>query len=136
MSMQDEKWTFSDAQAITSIGDTESSDTVDVGRATPPLGAGTPVWCNVKVATAFSSGGQATLEVRLETGAANTLGTILMQSREWAVAECVKGKVLMSIPVPAEDVLRHLGMQYEVGTSAMSAGNVDAWVGGSPINDV
>ena len=134
MSMADLKWTFSDAQEVTSVATVDCDNPVDIGRVTPKIGGGTPLWVNVQVGTVFASAGQATLQVTLETGAAVGGDTQLWQSQAWAVASCTAGKVLASIPIPSE-CLQFLLTTYTVATSAMTSGDLNAWIGTSPIYD-
>lgn len=134
MSMTDLKWTFSDGQLLTSVGTVDCDNPVDIGRVTPKIGGGTPLWVNVQVGTKFASGGSATLQVTLETGATVGGDTQLWQSQAWAVADCIAGKVLASIPLPSE-CLQFLLPTYAVAASAMTSGDINAWIGTSPIYD-
>jgi len=134
MSRQDLKWVFSDAQAITSVGDTDGTDTVDIGRTSPRIGGGTPLWFNAVVNTLFTSSGSATLLAKIEHGTTNALGTTLVSGVAIAKASLTAGKVLLSVPLPPE-CLRHIGAVFTVGVSAMTAGKVDAWIGTSPVYD-
>ncbi len=136
MSMLDRLWTFCEEQAITATGDTNCTDIVDIGRTTPKIGVGTPLWANAVVHAGFTgTSASCTLLAKLETGAANTIGTTLIPGIAVLRAECTAGKVLLSIPLPSEDILRYVGMVFTVGHSAIATGTVDAWIGTSPIKD-
>ncbi len=136
MSMLDRLWTFCEEFAVTGTGDTDGTDTIDIGRTTPKIGGGTPLWANAVVHTGFTgTSASCTLLAKLETGAANTIGTTVVTGNAVLRANCTAGKVLLSIPLPSEDLLRHVGMVFTVGHSAIATGTVDAWIGTSPIYD-
>lgn len=130
----DKLCTFCEEQAITATGDTDCTDTVDLNVTLPQIGKGTPLWANAVVALGFTgTSASCTLLAKLETGAANTLGTAVVTGSPVLRAECVTGKVLLSIPLPAEGLLQHVGMVFTVGHSAIADGKVSAWLGLEPL---
>jgi hypothetical protein len=125
-----DKMIFSNAQAVTTSGATNSTNTLDVGEtANPNAGAGTPIWCYVMVNTTFSpcTGTTATFDAALQQ-CATSGGTFeqIAQGFAFSNGEIVKGLNLMTHPLPAKHK-RYLKVVYTTTTgSGWIAGNIDA----------
>ena len=116
------------------IGSTDSTNIVDLGT-TRDIGDGaTPhnLFLSAQVATAFTSGGSATLQVQGAVAPDNGSGapgawTVLEQSRAVPVASLVQGFAFLKGALPTADVAyRFLKLTYVIGTAAMTAGTIKA----------
>lgn len=124
---------FSDAQAVTSTGSTASTNIVDLGVARDIGGAVTEqLMLLCQVATAFTSGGAATLQVQFQTAPDNGSGApgswvTLAQSDAIAVAALVQGYRFLpgELPGPTQRFVR---LNYVVATATMTAGALSAAV--------
>lgn len=122
--IRDVQTIYSDAQAITSVGNTDSTNTID------QLAAGDTYvqqFLRVRVNTAFTSGGSATLAVNLVTdddpafGSATTIPLVTATP----VGSLTAKKVLFQGRLPI-GIKRYRKLVYVVGTAAMTAGKIDA----------
>jgi len=122
---------FSAAQAVSSTGATPSTNTIDLGVARDIGGAVTDqLMLLCEVATAFTSGGSATLQAQFQTAPDNGSGApgawvTLSQSDAVPVASLVQGYKFLpgELPGPTQRFLR---LNYVVGTAAMTAGALKA----------
>lgn len=100
------------------------------------MGAGEPLWLNVRVATAFGSAGSATLKVALKRetdGTIDTDSTTIWETNAIPVATLVDGYAIMRMPLPYNvDEDAYTGLLYTIGTAAMTAGTVDAFLDHGP----
>lgn len=116
---------YSEAQAITSTGNTDSTNTID------QLAAGDAYVANflvVRVDTTFTSGGAGTLAVNLVTSDAADFGSGVKTFpivAATALAGLTTGTNLHRGRLPL-GLLRYRKLVYVVGTAAMTAGKVDA----------
>lgn len=122
--IRDVQTIYSDAQAVTDVGTTDSTNTID------QLAAGdtyVPQFLRVRVNTAFTSGGSGTLAVNLVTDDASNFGsaTTIPLVAATAVASLIANKVLFQGRLPI-GIKRYRKLQYVVGTAAMTAGKIDA----------
>lgn len=124
---------FSDDQAITASAD--STNVIDLGAPGTPYGAaaalnqdigkGAKIPLLVQVTEAFDN--LTSLEVKLSTGAATTLGTTIA-SQTILLADLVAGKQLNLDFLPNGIVERYLGMEYVVTGTTPTAGKVTAGI--------
>lgn len=126
--MLDAKLIFSDAQAETTAAAHDSTNIIDTEIANSNLGEGSQLKLYVKVNTTFTSGGSATMIVALQSSADNSTYVSEAISRTWAVADMTAGTDLLCINIPREH-RRYLKLVYTIGTAAMTAGAIDAWIG-------
>jgi hypothetical protein len=123
----DDTLKFSDGQAVTTQTDNASDYTVDA------LGAGDmlakPLFVNIDVDTACTSGGAATVVASLQTCAESTFAspTTLLASGAIPVASLVQGYRVLQGRVPG-GVLRYLRVVYTVGVAALTAGKFNAFL--------
>ena len=100
------------------------------------MGAGEPLWLNVRVGTAFGSSGSATLTVDLMRETDTTIdasSTTIYQTGAIPVATLVAGYNIIRMPLPYNvDEDQYTGLLYTIGTAAMTAGTVDAWIDHGP----
>jgi len=122
----DQTLVLSDAQAETTQTDHASTNVVDTLLAGDMLAK--PLYLDVTVDTAFTSGGAATLQAILQTSDAEAFGSgnvTLMDSGTIALATLVKGHKLLQGRIPA-GCKRYLRVVYTIGTTTMTAGKVNA----------
>jgi hypothetical protein len=116
---------LSNGQAVTSTGDTASTDVYDTGAAAD-VGIGYDVYMHVKTRAAFTSGGAGTLQVVLQDSADNSSWAdvqTLTPARALAALGANTEIVRARLPI---GLRRYIRFAYRVGTAAMTAGTVDA----------
>jgi len=124
---------FSDDQAITASAD--SSNVIDLGVAGTPyggaaalnrdIGKGNKIPLLVQVTETFDN--LTTLEIRVSTGATESLGTTVI-SEVVALADLVVGKQMVLDCLPNQITERYLGIEYVVVGTAPSVGAVTAGI--------
>jgi hypothetical protein len=115
----------------TSTGSTASTNIVDFGIARDVGGAvSDQLMLLCQVATAFTSGGAATLQVQFQTAPDNGSGlpgswVTLAQSDAVPVAQLVQGYKFLpgELPGPTQRFVR---LNYSIGTAAMTGGTLKA----------
>ena len=140
MALFDAMFELSDAQDIGALTDTEvaaSTNVVNWTQSDLEMGAGEPLWLNVRVGTeAFESSGSATLAVALKRetdGTIDTDSTTVWTTPALAIAGLTAGAWIMRMPLPYNiDEDAYMGLLYTGGTATMSAGTVDAWIDHGP----
>ena len=89
-----------------------------------------------KLATAATSGGAATLQVRLVSDdtatPSTTTATVHATSAAIAVASLTAGSTVMVTRLPSGSYERYIGIQQITGTAAFTAGAVDAFLTSDP----
>ncbi len=122
---------FSDGQAISVLGDTASSNVIDLKVARDIGGAVTDsLYLLCQVTTAFTSGGSATMAVAVQ--GSNTEGsgyTDLYKSPAVAVASLVQGYKFLQGPLLSmlsTALYRYLRLNFTVAVASMTAGNITA----------
>jgi len=134
MPQVDAKLLFSDDQAETTVPAHDSTNTVDLGAATPNSGAATPKWLNIICTEAVTSGGAGTVAFSLQDSTDHSTWVIIWQTDAIAKATLVKGYTL-AIPLPAEHS-RYLKVVYTIGTAVLTAGKFSAWISLTPVRTV
>lgn len=117
---------FSDEQAVTSTGDTASTNVVNAG--TGDAGAGENLFLFITVDEAVTSAGAATVQFVLQTDDNESFSsaTDAMLSASIGKAALTAGAtVKMRLPVGLEKYLR---VAYRVGTAALTAGKFSAFI--------
>ena len=115
----------------TALGSTVSTNIIDLGIARDIGGAVTDqLMLLCQVATAFTSGGSATLQVQFQTAPDNGSGSpgawsTLAQSDAIPVASLVQGYKFLPGELPG-GTQRFVRLNYVVGTAAMTAGTLKA----------
>lgn len=132
----DAKLELSSAQALASVGTHASTNVINFGTGYDEFGdtaqrnpgEGGQMWLNVQVETAFTSVGAGTLSIKLQDSADNATFADVYTGETWALASLTAGAKLLRMPLPA-DLRQYVRLLYTVGTTAMTAGKVDAWIG-------
>lgn len=134
----DKQLMFSEAQALTSTGNTLSTNTIDLGLTGSPaiggtilydIGRGSPVLIIAQVVTTFTSGGAGTLAVQFvqaDNAALSTNLEVLQATDAIALATLTAGYTFRLSAVPSGVSKRYIGLRYVIGTAAMTAGAVTA----------
>lgn len=128
MGMLDSQTKFSVAQAVTSTGDTASTNIYDSGSAeSSDIGLNDELWINVICNTTATSGGSATVQAVLQDSADNSTFADALVGAVLPVASVKQGTVLLQA-CPPLGLRRYLRVVYRVGTAALTAGKFDAFV--------
>lgn len=140
MAIQDAKLRFSDGQAETTVAAHDSTNIINLGAGYDEWKAALiadygeaakELYLHVIVSTTFTSGGSATLQVALQDsadGAAFAATSPPVATAAIAKASLVAGYELLRVKLPS-DLRQYVKLVYTIGTAAMTAGAVDAWIG-------
>lgn len=124
MSLVDARLELSSAQALTASAD--STNVVDLTQTARQVGAGKPLFVHFNVTVAADgTTTDETYSFAISTGAATSLGTKLAE-RTIGYATLVAG-YNFSMQVPADGVLRYLGVEYTLGGTSPSV-TMDAYL--------
>ena len=133
MALYDAMFEFSNGQAITSSDQADYA--IDFQNSDLEMGAGNPVYLNVRVNTAFATGDSATLAVALvydDTGV-DSGSTTVFTTPAIAATALTAGAWVLRVPLPYNiDEERYVGLYYTVGTGTFTAGAIDAWLDHGP----
>jgi len=128
MGMLDINTKFSAAQAVTSTGDTASTNVYDAGSAeSSDIGLNDELWFNVICNTTATSGGSATVQAVLQDSADNSTFADALVGAVLPVASVKQGAVLLQV-CPPLGLRRYTRIVYRIGTAALTAGKFDAYV--------
>ena len=135
MALFDAMFEFDDAHAVFDTNDTVvSTNVLDMQAADLEMGAGTPLYLNCRVSTAFTGGTTIQVILRADTDALQTGGTDIYTSEAFAVddAESVAGAWLCRVPLDVDfDKDRYIYVAY-TNAGANTAGSVDTWIDHGP----
>lgn len=132
----DERNEFADATALDTGGTGLAllGDVIDLGAEAPEgFGEGEQMYLCIQVTTAVTSAGAATVQFQLVSDAQAAIAadgseTLHAQSDAIPKATLVAGYMVV-LPVPqTPDYERYLGVQTNVGTAALTAGAVNAFL--------
>jgi len=128
MGMLDNQAKFSVAQAVTSTGDTASTNVYGQDfAAASDFGLADAHWINAVVNTTFTSGGSATIQAVLQDSADNSTFADVLAGPVVPVASATAGAVLLQA-CPPLGLRQYIRIAYRVATAAMTAGKVDAYI--------
>lgn len=129
---------FDDATLVASTGTDYVGGTVktiDWGASDLELGAGTPVWLNIRVGTtAYSGGTNATFNLYADTAAAghDANSDVVLSSGKRAISSLTAGAWIFRCPLPVDfDTKRYMSLGI-VCDGATTAGTIDAWLDHGP----
>jgi hypothetical protein len=135
MALYDVLFEFADAQAIyTGTGDKAATNCIDMQASDLEMGAGTPIWLNIRVSTAFAGAGTATFKLVNDTNATiDGSSKIILATRAFAITEIdAAGDWVIRAPLPTDfDFEQYIGVLCTC-SGAMTAGSVDAWLDHGP----
>jgi len=137
----DELGEFADALALSTAatGIANVGDIIDLGAGSRPLYDIADLYLVINIDTAVTSAGAATVQFLLvsDAGAIAVDGSA---SQHWASAAIPKatlvaGYVVGVVPLPKLPIYeRYLGVQQNVGTAALTAGKINAFLTRDPYN--
>jgi hypothetical protein len=141
--LMDDRLEFADATALNTgaAGTYNIGDVIDTRAATIDPNVtkdheGSEMYLVVRVATAATSGGAATLQVRLVSDdtatPSTTTATVHATSAAIALASLTAGATVMVTKLPSGSYERYIGVQQITGTAAFTAGAVDAFLVSDP----
>jgi len=126
---------FCDAQDETTVDTHISDNIVDTLVAGDALNE---LYFVARVETACTSGGSATVQVKLVTDAASTMDTgptVVFSTDAIAVASLVDKYLFCCVRLPKPSKLaRYLGAQIIIGTAVLTAGKIDAYLTDVPVS--
>lgn len=131
----DERNEFADATALSTSGTGLQlvGDVIDLGSVARDVGNGEQLYLVVQVDTAFTSGGSATVAFSLASDAAAAIATdgsasVHFTSAAIPVATLAAGYVAVAVALPMASYERYLGILANVGTAALTAGKINAFL--------
>lgn len=128
MGMLDANTKLSIAQAVTSTGDTASTNIYDSGSAaSSDIGLNDGLWINIVVDTTATSGGSATVQAVLQDSADGSTFADALVGPVVPVASVVQGVALLQA-CPPLGLRRYFRVVYRVATAALTAGKFTAFV--------
>lgn len=132
--IMDKSAEFADAVALSTAG----TGSVALGsamnlRTARDIGNGQPVYLVITVDTAVTSGGSATVEFEIRSDSTSTIdtsaGTLHGSTGAIPVASLTQGATfVMSLPIEGVEYEQYLGIIAVVGTAALTAGKVNAFL--------
>ena len=135
MAIFDKMFELSDAQSVAmATGSTTSDFVIDFTQADLNMGAGEPLYLNVRMDTALASGtSNSTLQVAVCYDTAAPIdgsSTVIYQTPALSEGDdTAAGKYLLRMPLPYNiDDGRIAGILYSVAGTTSTAGSVDAWI--------
>lgn len=135
--IMDEKLEFADATALSTAGTGLAAvgDVIDLGATPQDLGNGQPLYLVIQVDTAVTSAGSATVSFQLVSDGTATLAANGTETLHYASAAIPKASLVAGyeivVAVPLEGSIayeRYLGIQQNVGTAALTAGKINAFL--------
>jgi hypothetical protein len=138
MAIYDVLFEFSDAQAASATA--QSTDILDWGSGMTGLemGAGTPIWLNVRIEDAASAGTSLTVTLNnadstdIDSGTEGTNYKICWSSGAIPQASLTAGAWIARVPLDvAVDTYRYLGVQY-TASGTLTGCTVNAWLDHGP----
>ncbi len=136
MALYDKMFEFSDNQSVAST--TESSNILDMQDDDLELGAGTPIYLNIRVSVAATAGTSLTCALQcssttdIDAGTEFDTNRILWQSGAIGYAQLTLGRWVTRIALPVEfDQERYLGLQY-TASGTLTNLRVNAWLDHGP----
>lgn len=131
----DERNEFADATALSTAatGRALVGDVIDLGGTSQDVGNGQPLYLVIQVDTDVTSGGSATVSFELASDASASIatdGSATVHAVTAAIpkASLVAGYVVAAVALPIGTYERYLGILQNVGTAALTAGKVNAFL--------
>jgi hypothetical protein len=131
----DERNEFADATALGTSGTGRQlvGDVIDLGSVGRDIGNGENLYLVIQVDTAVTSDGNATVSFELASDdaaaiATNGTATVHFASAAIAKAALVAGYQVCAVKLPLGNYERYLGILANVGTAALTAGKVNAFL--------
>jgi len=151
MALFDALFEFSDNQDISqATGSVASTYVLDLQANDLGMGAGTPLYLNVRIGTAFAqvsgaTDGSCTLVVALckeEDATIDGSSRVVFQTMAQTEPNLTAGAWVLQVPLPVDidrDEVddggndgRYIGLYYTIGGATSAVGTVDAWIDHGP----
>jgi hypothetical protein len=138
MALFDAMFDFSDAQDISqAAGTVASTNILDWVNDDLEMGAGEPVWLNVRIEEVVASATtNATLAVALcydSVAPVDSSSTVIYTTPAIAEASLTAGAWVLRMPLPVNvDEDNIMGLLYTIGTATTTTGTVNAWLDHGP----
>jgi hypothetical protein len=118
-----------DGQTLVGNGTTsQSTDIIDFASSDLNIGAGTPVYLNIKIGTVVAGGTSIDFRVYSDSDTTVTDGTLLYSTGAIVVATLVAGYEVLRMPIDVRsDPERYFGLSI-VRVGNITGGTVDAWL--------
>ena len=130
MAIFDAMLEFSDAQVLTNAS-AASTNILDWTLSDLEMGAGEPVWLNVRVETAFA-GGTSVVVALVQDSTAPVDGSSIVIYQTPALTTLAAGQWVIRMPLPYYvDEQQFMGLYYTV-TGTYTAGTLNAWLDHGP----
>lgn len=133
--IHDERTEFADATALATAGTGRQlvGDVIDLGATSQDIGTGEPLYLVIQAAANFTSGGAATVAFELASDAQAAIATdgsatVRFATSAIPVATLVAGYLVAAVQLPAGNYERYLGILANVGTAALTAGSINAFL--------
>jgi len=127
--MLDSELVFAEAQAVTNVGDTASTNVYEAANA--QLGdagqTGENLWVQALCSTAATSGGSATVQAVLQDSADGVTYADVVSGPVVAVADVTTGAPLLAVQ-PPPGMRQYWRIAWRVATAALTAGKFDAFI--------
>lgn len=131
MALFDIMFEFSDAQDIfTGTATKAATNVIDMQASDLEMGAGEPIWLNIRVTTAFAGAGTATFKLVSDTDATMDASSIeSLQTEPFAITSIdAAGDWVYRGPIPVDfDRNQYVGLVCTCSGN-MTAGAIDAWL--------
>lgn len=131
----DERSEFADATALSTAatGRALVGDVMDLGAVSQDIGNGQSLYLVIQVDTAVTSGGSATVSFEVASDAQAAIavdGTATVHAVTAAIpkASLVAGYMVAAVMLPIGTYERYLGIIQNVGTAALTAGKINAFL--------
>lgn len=131
----DERNEFADATALSTAatGRALVGDVIDLGGTADDIGNGSQLYLVIQVDTAVTSAGSATVSFELASDASASIATDGSATVHFATAAIPKatlvaGYMAAAVALPMGTYERYLGILANVGTAALTAGKVNAFL--------
>lgn len=130
MALYDAMFEFCDDDSVFSNGTTVQSENIlDMQTADLEMGAGQPVWLNIRVGTtAFTGGTSVQFALVSDSDTTITNGTTIIETGAITVATLIAGYWVLRVSLPVRfDTDRYIGLVVTcVGN--VTAGSINAWL--------
>lgn len=135
--IMDELLEFADATALSTAGTGLAAvgDVIDLGATPQDLGNGQQLYLVIQVDTAVTSAGSATVSFQLVSDGTSTLAADGTETLHYASAAIPKAslvagyEIVVAVPLEGSTAYeRYLGVQQNVGTAALTAGKINAFL--------
>lgn len=131
MAIFDALFEFSDDQVVTDTS-TISTNVLDLQIADLEMGAGNPVWLNIRIGTAFAGGTSLTFGLYSHSTTTVSSGTCLWVTGAILEANMTAGKWIIKMPLPDYvDPERYIGLYYTT-SGTHTGGTINAWLDYGP----